>query len=1400
MKRREEAAAAGANAWVRRIERELRSGRLVHECMRVLRVSRNVVAPPDRCAGGGGRAVAAERLDPDSPVAGPAPQTPTRQFADLVLAPVEPQKLPALRQLLAQVSQQTIARMQGAETADVVLPFSQIEGLHFARFVLLDDLHEHDASKSRTFLAFATDYDGPEGEPTCRAEHARAAHLAQLVERAGPGLSRIFAHCQGFEPGQLLEYLNKHLKRASTSFVGAPGRSVRQIRWEAKLRRDVELFLAQCEWGQETADEVRQQVLESLKNTAYPRGIAPFPAQPDLTGQIVKLKRRAVLSGLTVLSGLMLTLGPAGAGAVVFTLGLTAAGSVARFRWLERTDAQFQPRLDAETHAQMQIAAADENYFLQNQLSHVVELKPGPLRWLLLRAVFATLQLYVTNRYNHGDLGGIPSIHFARWVLGPHGKVIFFSNFDSSWQSYLGDFIDKASTGLTAVWSNTKGYPRTTWLTRAGSRDAGRFLAWTRRHQIPSQVWYSAYPGLSVMNINANTEIRRGLSDLTVMDGRTWLARVRNVDRVDVARRYGEAEQALARERQQSEADKQLERTKLPVEAQVQASPLVMDDIQGIILKGYGHKPEASYLLLAIDQPARAAQVRAWIAQLDITSAHTGARDKKRHDPLLNIAFSYEGLKRLGIEPALCDGFSTAFVQGSHHPHRARTNGDVGDDAPSQWHWGAGESVVHIVLLVFAESRGSLEHAVRKLKEEMVQHTGAGTLRVITTLDATTLPCRKEHFGFRDGIAQPVVRGSGDPELAHSSIAAGEILLGHRDGYGNVAQITESHEGFSFALNGSYMVLRQLEQDVEAFWRYCAARAAEGSMSPVAVAAKMVGRWPSGAPLVRCPEADPHPHGRSDEDDFGYFEVGPDNDGYGSRCPFGAHIRRAHPRDWGLGADAAESRRLSGLHRIMRRGRPYGPVLAGSMLPEQLLEAALGAKTPDDADEQPNDRAPAARGLHFMCFNANIERQFEFIQQQWCKNPKFAGQHSDADPLLGIHRPPAAIGIEEPGFTFQADAGAGFTKRLAKVEPFVHVRGSSYLFMPSLSVLKLLPEHLCQAEQPPEGSSGEPAEVIPPDEQLHTDRLIDNIRLLLERRYPDKQTLRDAHPKMHGCVMAELTPHPERAEALRHGLFAPGERTYRGWVRFSNEHQDPQADIKKDTRGLALKLCDVPGAKLLEVEGGCTTHDFIFLSTPAFVARDVAEFDELINGLVQKSWLSWLRSARTMGRLLRSRARHTSPLETRYWSVVPARLGPHIVKYAVVPRDPSKTPVSKWPTRDYLRETMKRQLATGDYCFDLYVQRFHSQQTTPVEDASVEWRERDAPLELLATLRILKQTDFDTPERHAFGEQLAFNPFRCLPEHRPLGGISRARRQVYRAISSFRHGRNRVTPVEPASW
>jgi hypothetical protein len=325
-------------------------------------------------------------------------------------------------------------------------------------------------------------------------------------------------------------------------------------------------------------------------------------------------------------------------------------------------------------------------------------------------------------------------------------------------------------------------------------------------------------------------------------------------------------------------------------------------------------------------------------------------------------------------------------------------------------------------------------------------------------------------------------------------------------------------------------------------------------------------------------------------------------------------------------------------------------------------------------------------------------------------------------------------------------------------------------------------------------------EYPPAGEQEHIDSLIRGLQAKMERDYAKNRVLRDAHPKMHGCVRGEFSVAPNLPPELSVGLFAEP-RTYPVWLRFSNQNGTASPDSKKDIRGVAMKLMGVSGAKIMQGSPEDTTHDFILISDSRFVTKDVAQFDGLVKGLtggmVKLLWF-FLTHPRVARNLMSSLRLFSNPLSIRYFSVTPYLLGTRAVKYSLIPRNRDTTAVGSGASDDYLREAMVKQLASGSAVFDFAVQFQTDPLTMPIEDPGITWDEAVSPFRTVATLTIPQQV-FDTPARREFGDDLSFNPWRVLPEHRPLGGISRARRQVYQALSIFRHERNAAPRVEPTA-
>lgn len=320
-------------------------------------------------------------------------------------------------------------------------------------------------------------------------------------------------------------------------------------------------------------------------------------------------------------------------------------------------------------------------------------------------------------------------------------------------------------------------------------------------------------------------------------------------------------------------------------------------------------------------------------------------------------------------------------------------------------------------------------------------------------------------------------------------------------------------------------------------------------------------------------------------------------------------------------------------------------------------------------------------------------------------------------------------------------------------------------------------------------------------EQVFIDRLIKLLRAKMQRENLGTMH-RDAHPKQHGMVKAEFMVEKNLPSALQKGVFQPG-KCYQAWVRFSNQNAPQQEDYKKDIRGAAIKLMRVPGEKIPCSDGNQTSQDFVTISTPVFITRDLKQFWLLIQALIWGKvaiMLFFILHPRALKNFLRANQRFYSPLEARYWSTTPYQLGDHLeVKYSLVPHSFKPTAIPEQPSSGYMRQNMAQQLSAKAYYFDFCVQPRTNPRTMSLDDPGKAWPEDRAPFIKVATLRIPQQT-FDTPEQQALGEQLSFTPWHCLPAHRPLGGINRARQLIYDTLSEFRHQRNGLRRAEPISF
>ena len=727
---------------------------------------------------------------------------------------------------------------------------------------------------------------------------------------------------------------------------------------------------------------------------------------------------------------------------LAFTIPLIglALALYASLRAKERTD-------PLETHAPrrdvLHQMLKGENHYAQNHMVSITQRKAGLTRRITTRLAFWIIGAMAPRAYKAGHLGDIGTIHFARWVMLPGGRdLIFFSNFGGSWESYLEDFITKAHAGLTAVWSNTVGFPVTNNLFMDGATDGERFKRFARHSMVATPFWYCAYPRLTADNIRSNSAIRIGLATAaTNEEAVAWLAQ------------FGSSQRP--------------------------AHKLESNEIQSVLFGGLGFLKHGEVLL--VDLAKDPARVREW---LKATLPEVAFDDGRRlgRPAVVTLALGPGALSGAGLPPDALESFPAAFVDGMNGPERSRILGD--DGAPEDQWWWRGDRAYDAALLVYGKTEADVATLVGKLRAsaEGLGHAIARSIPLRPVPDEAHEP-----FGFLDGVSQPVIRGTyqglRNPDPIHL-VEPGEFILGYPDNRGNLppgpelrasddpgARLPIRCDGagrFSrdiadapreIGRNGSFLVIRQLEQDHDGFWDYCEAEAhrLQHRLPPpykidkAFIGAKMIGRWTDGSSLVRNPYqpngapalAPTHATQRPESCPSGLAApiaaatkiagsqaVGvsadvADNDflfgaedPQGLRCPYGAHIRRANPRD-SLDPGSQDQIDISNRHRIMRVGRGY--------LPEE------GQKP----------------GLLFMCLNGDIERQFEFVQQTWLGSETFHGLSDERDPIAGNS------GDCSSGFTIPTRDGP---VRLSPLSRFVIPRGGGYFFVPGRTLLEFLSE------------------------------------------------------------------------------------------------------------------------------------------------------------------------------------------------------------------------------------------------------------------------------------------------------------------------------------------------------
>ena len=432
---------------------------------------------------------------------------PVTQTVLTIVADVDPAKVAELKD--------TLKAMHGDPGGNPVLPLAELDTLHFASLVLAEGL-----GGERCKLIFEANVDGTGG-----------TWIDTLVRQAPSGLDAIFRASPSYpgsgERGPLRAWLKARVVRPGAFHIGATGRDLARIRQEHRLHEAISGFLDEQDRSGAlagvTGHELRSRIQAFVRDEPALRWALAAP--PPRETQMERFAARA-------------RAGVAAAGALALAPVLVPALLVAGVSLVikERTDpvldtppdAAHVQALEDEEDLGVIDGAGGQQLVSQNHLSSVIPVKPG-----LTRATVLPLVLYVLNhvariRYTNGKLGSIPSIHFAHWSLVDDRRhLLFVSNFDGSWESYLGEFIDKAAVGLTAVWSNTVNFPRTRLLIREGATDGPRFRQWARSSQCGTAVWYSAYPSLTMTLIDNNSSLREDLfGDLDDEATAAWLRRL----------------------------------------------------------------------------------------------------------------------------------------------------------------------------------------------------------------------------------------------------------------------------------------------------------------------------------------------------------------------------------------------------------------------------------------------------------------------------------------------------------------------------------------------------------------------------------------------------------------------------------------------------------------------------------------------------------------------------------------------------------------------------------------------------------------------------------------------------------------------------------------------------------
>jgi len=719
---------------------------------------------------------------------------------------------------------------------------------------------------------------------------------------------------------------------------------------------------------------------------------------------------------------------------------------------------------------------------VQNHMVSVQRLLPEwfRIRVLLPLSFHVIRRMLTTGIIRPGFLGNVGTVHFARWIHLPRTRnYAFLSNYDGSFESYLEDFVTKVNSGLNAAWSHCIGFPKVKNIFVDGTKDGDRFKRWARGSTRPTPFWYSAYPELTVEVIRRNALIRDGLVRArSASEAEAWF---------DLFNSTTRPEHALQTDQIQSFI--------FGGAAHLSSGCCLIIQSPTVKANESSDLSDLRTFLKKIENKITFGQNKPKEQALYFAVSNTGVRNLFNGDVKEQEAHSWQGDQRLdNVNETEPTWFSAPFVLGMDTDERAKVLGDFEDNDRSNWEWGSYKKDrlgALGVLLVYAANDGIRDDLVQELRKDLkgtnlkfhqVSFQTHGSTHKKNEQPETTKvdePTKKqdkliqEPFGFVDGVSNPVIRGTTraakNPSTIHL-VNPGEFILGYRDNRGyfppspQIGASEDIHrllpalpnqqpqkypkfgERDSDSLrdlgrNGSYLVIRQLEQDVKKFDKHTEHHAEDilqdlsyrTSVNALSdwnnvltmksiIQAKMMGRWQDGQSLVTRPAyvnefynslglEDPTKPTTEITKKFLHedneFLFGRD-DPQGYACPFGSHVRRANPRD-SLDPNNSKELEVSNRHRLLRRGRSYGKKGSGT------------------------------EGTFFMCLNTDIERQFEFVQQSWINGRNFHGLRNEYDP---VSTNSGEFTIQCPGANYQF-----------KMDKFVTVRGGGYFFMPGKDAL-----------------------------------------------------------------------------------------------------------------------------------------------------------------------------------------------------------------------------------------------------------------------------------------------------------------------------------------------------------